>query len=125
MFFTVAPPPGSLCLHNNRSLLTASLMKSSHMTCRAHDEPTAAFLKQYLTSSGMAHLPCCVNGELREASQQMHIRSDGVEGRVREGGRSEDGGFGGFAGSLLHRRDPRLAVMCPLASLSVVWCHNG
>lgn len=40
-----APPPGPLYLHNNRWLLTASLMKSSHMTYRVYsrDQLTVVF----------------------------------------------------------------------------------
>lgn len=52
-------------------------------------------------------MPCCVNGELREASQR--IISDGVEGSVCERGRS--GVWGGYAGHLVSFSPPRCGVI--------------
>lgn len=71
-------------------------------------------------SSGMTHLPRRANGDAYWSFAVCKCRSYRVlwRGYVRERGRWKDGSRGG-------RVDPRLALLCPLACLSLVWCHNG
>lgn len=87
VFFTMAPPPGTLHLHNNRSLLTASLMKCSHMTCCAcATSKPQHFSRQHFKSSGMRSLLSFISDKIWEASQKKQIMCNDVQGIVREVG---------------------------------------